>query len=332
MTDFSGKKCLICNKIFSEKDDIVVCPDCGTPYHRECYKQEGKCINTELHASGMSWQQAEEHLNRNAQSHIICPNCGTHNDNDCLFCKSCGIPLNINVYNNTPQNIYSRYNNQGINNTGNSNSNQNQNIYRNISIQPFLINFSDPLCGYNPDEEFDGIKLREIGDFVENNTHYYIPVFKRIKTTGRNLALNFIAMLFPELYFANRKMPLIALAFMLVKILLAVPRYIFSFNELDYGPLSQIAANFNTKSADFELVNTLSIILNYAMMFLSGGFANYFYYKNTIRKIKKIKAKTPPENLSITLRKKGGTSAALLVIFICLMFVPILGLYTYLLF
>lgn len=35
--DYRGQHCPICGKEFCDGDDIVVCPECGTPYHRECY-------------------------------------------------------------------------------------------------------------------------------------------------------------------------------------------------------------------------------------------------------------------------------------------------------
>ena len=41
--DFYKYKCPVCNKQFKESDDIVVCPDCGAPHHRECWEKEGKC-------------------------------------------------------------------------------------------------------------------------------------------------------------------------------------------------------------------------------------------------------------------------------------------------
>ena len=55
MATYTGAKCKVCQEPFKDGDDIVVCPDCGTPYHRECYKKAGKCINDELHESGGSW-------------------------------------------------------------------------------------------------------------------------------------------------------------------------------------------------------------------------------------------------------------------------------------
>ena len=49
MANYTGKKCFSCGEVFKDGDDIVVCPECGTPYHRECYLKEGKCINDALH-------------------------------------------------------------------------------------------------------------------------------------------------------------------------------------------------------------------------------------------------------------------------------------------
>ena len=57
MANYNGSKCIVCNMEFNDSDDIVVCPECGTPYHRDCYKQVGECINTELHDNGISWNQ-----------------------------------------------------------------------------------------------------------------------------------------------------------------------------------------------------------------------------------------------------------------------------------
>ena len=56
---YKGEKCFYCNEEFNDNDDVVVCPECGTPYHRTCYKQAGSCINHQLHESGESWKASE---------------------------------------------------------------------------------------------------------------------------------------------------------------------------------------------------------------------------------------------------------------------------------
>ena len=39
--NYMGKPCPVCSRTFREEDDIVVCPKCGAPYHRECYEEKG---------------------------------------------------------------------------------------------------------------------------------------------------------------------------------------------------------------------------------------------------------------------------------------------------
>ncbi len=53
---YTGNKCPVCNKAFNPEEDIVVCPLCGTPHHRECYKQNGECANAERHNEGYRWE------------------------------------------------------------------------------------------------------------------------------------------------------------------------------------------------------------------------------------------------------------------------------------
>lgn len=49
--DFKKFICPVCNNAFKDGDDVVVCPDCGTPHHRECWKITGKCFNENLHGT-----------------------------------------------------------------------------------------------------------------------------------------------------------------------------------------------------------------------------------------------------------------------------------------
>ncbi len=48
---YTNYKCPVCNNQFTEDDDVVVCPECGTPHHRECYIQNGKCANADKHGT-----------------------------------------------------------------------------------------------------------------------------------------------------------------------------------------------------------------------------------------------------------------------------------------
>ena len=64
--DFTSIKCPVCDRVFIDGDDIVVCPKCGAPYHRECYESKGKCIFPDLHKSKTSWK--DYNAEKNAES------------------------------------------------------------------------------------------------------------------------------------------------------------------------------------------------------------------------------------------------------------------------
>ena len=68
----TGEKCFVCGQVFTDNDDVVVCPDCGTPYHRACWQKNGACVNLPLHESGKSWQP-EKKAEEEAQMLRICP-------------------------------------------------------------------------------------------------------------------------------------------------------------------------------------------------------------------------------------------------------------------
>lgn len=49
--DFKNYFCPVCNNKFTDDDDVVVCPECGIPHHRDCYFSNGGCFNEEKHNS-----------------------------------------------------------------------------------------------------------------------------------------------------------------------------------------------------------------------------------------------------------------------------------------
>lgn len=52
---YENQPCPVCKENFQTNDDIVVCPVCGTPHHRDCYKKNGECGNFEKHNNGFRW-------------------------------------------------------------------------------------------------------------------------------------------------------------------------------------------------------------------------------------------------------------------------------------
>ena len=71
---YENQPCPVCQENFVASDDIVVCPVCGTPHHRDCYKKNGECGNFEKHNDGFRWapenteEPTNEPVNNNANN------------------------------------------------------------------------------------------------------------------------------------------------------------------------------------------------------------------------------------------------------------------------
>ena len=63
MINYVGTPCPVCKQKFTEDEPRpVVCPDCGAPYHRACYTEEGECIFTDKHKDGYTWSIGLEEI------------------------------------------------------------------------------------------------------------------------------------------------------------------------------------------------------------------------------------------------------------------------------
>ena len=333
MFDYTGYECKSCGKKFTENDDIVVCPECGTPYHRDCYKKEGRCINDDLHSRHVSWKADNEEKEQSSAS-PKCTMCGSKLRDDQLFCDNCGAPTEFYLRSNNLERDRNA-NGQSASPYGSAPQGRNEggameNMY------PYMINFSDPLCGFNPEEEYsEGLNTRDIADYVGTNTHYYLPKFKAMKETGFKLSMNFPAMFFPEFYFAYRKMPLIALLVLLIKTIISIPSVAVSMaSMLNENGLKDIMINMypsfesvitrlaglDLSSGSLIIMYNICSVINMLIVFVFAAFSNYFYYRSVISKGSKIKkaAVESGMNYSMLLKSSGGTSVGTMILFIIL--------------
>ena len=88
MPKYYGCPCEGCGKPLTLQDDIVVCPDCGAPYHRVCYEKLSQCIHRPAHAAGYEWKFPYE------ESQLrTCPSCGERTLRDEETCRCCAMRL-----------------------------------------------------------------------------------------------------------------------------------------------------------------------------------------------------------------------------------------------
>ncbi|MCD7873207.1 MAG: DUF2628 domain-containing protein [Clostridiales bacterium] len=179
---YENEKCPVCGKVFKEGDDIVTCPQCGTPHHRECYNSNGGCVNKQLHSTGFSYKRSENKNEDKAQE----------NSQNPKIEKPAAPPLfNFPDFNeNSEKNDY------------NKNSSEYQPHFKN---NPFVINKS---------ETIDGVSAIDIAFAVSTNYHKFIPKFRK----NRLVNWNWSAFIFGPYYLLFRKMYGIGALFMSVEI------------------------------------------------------------------------------------------------------------------
>ncbi len=97
-----NEKCPVCDKLFTKDDDIVFCPHCGTPHHRECYNKTGHCINADKHNTGFEYKsekadfiQPKDDTAKNNEYYHTEENANTDNQNYSQFNHTAGVNFNV---------------------------------------------------------------------------------------------------------------------------------------------------------------------------------------------------------------------------------------------
>jgi hypothetical protein len=338
--NYKGMKCPVCDKPFSADDDIVVCPQCGAPYHRECYKKVGQCIYTDRHGTPDAWQPPK--LDEPSQEETKrCPHCGANNVKDAQFCAHCGQSFpNDNTPPRDTSFPYQTRSREGQEQRPNGWGNvppqngfppQGSNIPPDYGF-PFIF---DPLGGVAPNEPIEGIPAGDVAKYVQGNTPYYLPVFMSISHFGRN-RFNFSAFLFQGIWMIYRKMywigsiftalqAVLLFAYMFVSKYYTAPLYnklfalagvttsdYYSMTAAQQNALVNQIAQLTPLQKLVVISPMLFLLCQLAIMLISGILANRLYLKNCVSQIKRIQAETEnPSDYPIRLQQEGGMNTVL---------------------
>lgn len=316
--DFLGIPCPVCSRNFREDDDIVVCPKCGAPYHRECYQEKGKCIFTDLHKNNKNWEYVppEDKKEGSDDSIRYCIRCGEKNPANAIVCKKCGSFMSREF----PDSYMPPA-------SGNAAGSNDPGAFPGGT--PITV-FLDPMGGVSPDEDFDGVTGAELSKYVGTNTSYYLPLFKKIKKGGIG-RFNFCACFFTCAWYLYRKQYLkgaiLALLYLIFEIGSAVITMYYAApikNEASkhisddsvYALREYIVWIWNNKSPAQLLIFLMPYILAFlllGMRILCGLFGNKSYYKNSVSKVKAIKnnKEISEEKRSDTIKRTGGVNSAI---------------------
>ena len=289
-----GVSCVRCHAYLFPEDDIVYCPVCGAPHHRECYNQLGHCALEEFHGTDRQYdkvkareeeQAAAEMPNtgENAEGLITCQMCHEKYDFALNACPKCGAP--------------------NIAKAGGS-----------------FVNF-DFLGGVPADYDIgDGITADEAKRFVAANTPRYIPKFAVLNAKNK-LSWNWLAFLFPCGWMLSRKMyknGIIAGLLTVISSLFYLP-FMNAINNLGTTPgetqaqiMQSIYEHLPKMGAAVIAALLAGFVLNIAVRLLSALFGDYLYKQYAISSIKTIRAES--EDMDYDYRKKGGVNIFLFLL------------------
>lgn len=289
-----GVSCVRCHAYLFPEDDIVYCPVCGAPHHRECYNQLGHCALEEFHGTDRQYdkvkareeeQAAAEMPNtgENAEGLITCQMCHEKYDFALNACPKCGAP--------------------NIAKAGGS-----------------FVNF-DFLGGVPADYDIgDGITADEAKRFVAANTPRYIPKFTVLNAKNK-LSWNWLAFLFPCGWMLSRKMyknGVIAGLLTVISSLFYLP-FMNAINNLGTTPgetqaqiMQSIYEHLPKMGAAVIAALLAGFVLNIAVRILSALFGDYLYKQYAISSIKTIRAES--EDMDYDYRKKGGVNIFLFLL------------------
>lgn len=318
--DFTEYKCPVCEKQFAKGDDIVVCPECGAPHHRECYEEVGHCFYEDKHSDDFSFEELnnDNDSEDNDSDTIVCPRCKAVNPKEIFYCQQCGLPLGKQDNNNQNYNQYNQQNQQPF---GQQPFGQ--------GGMPFGAGFNyDPMAGLNNNEPIaEDVTAGEMSKFVGKNTPYFLTVFNRINKTGTS-KYNFAAFIFSGMYFLYRKMIGLGIIVSIVTIglmvgsyyVLTMPAYQEAYSIVAQTSYNSMFSLFYTDTSvlSFEqlIIFNLPFVLNilmFAFRLLFGAIANRCYYKHCSKKIRAIKSKEETSNINQQLESKGGVNLPLAI-------------------
>ncbi len=311
--EFTQYSCPVCDKRFVSGDDVVVCPECGAPHHRECYEQLGHCFYEDRHAQGFSFEQTqadaqqEDSAADEAAQYVRCPRCGTENAKTDFYCSKCGMPLNAQDMNRQAPPF------------------QNQQARPGQGI-PFGFGAAgtpayDPMMGLSPDEEIaSGVTAAEASKFVGKNTPYFLAVFKRLRQFGSG-KFSFSAFLFSGAYFLYRKMYLPGIIVIALMIGLTVGSaylmmsgdWISNYNALLSNVQKGNAVNMFSAQGASLLLPALLSGLRFVIMLICGFTANRAYYRHMEKTVGEIKQNEAEADVTRTIEAKGGVNLPMAV-------------------
>ncbi|MBR4858758.1 MAG: DUF2628 domain-containing protein [Clostridia bacterium] len=325
--NYENAPCPVCGRPLSEGDDIVVCPVCATPQHRECWMENGRCANDDLHASGYIWNKnssanyEEPAVTEELSDVKACHVCNSENPADALHCGNCGA-----LFGQTQEPVSKKCAFCGKENSDDA-------LHCNQCGAP--LNIAQGNAGYiagtdiPADEKIGENAAGDLATYVQASAHRYIRKFKKFES-GKKISFNFAAFFFAPYWFFYRKLykagAFFLVAFVTASILLsgltgqitaAVEEYSVNVTELGIyeemtdEQLEEIAPQMEKYASEMiaKTKNPLLITAAVALVLrlICALAANRLYYKKILDDLKLINETVQASHMRrMMIAHKGG--------------------------
>ena len=273
-----NEKCAVCHAYLFEDDDVVHCPECGAPHHRECYAALGHCGLEQFHGTENQYKKEDaKEKEPEIENAVFCGMCGQKYSAEQNVCPNCNTPNAIKMGTRT-------------------------------------INF-DFMGGVPDDTDLgDGVTAKEAKEFVATNTHRYLPKFLKFKQ-GKKASWNWLAFLTPCGWLLSRKMYLLGAILGAVQIactLFMIP-FESALTNLGVAEARGYMEIMQIVSENIGIIGTYTVIaaavgvaVNLLLRIMLGIFGDLIYKRRVISTIKEIKQSDDDKQEAF--RKKGGVS------------------------
>lgn len=335
MYNYINQPCAHCGKHLHEEDDVVVCPVCAAPQHRECWNEEGHCANEALHESGFEWSpKGSESVpgdgSENSGDKKICHVCGSENPVDVFHCGSCGALLDGEAkpgekitcgFCGTENPADGRVCSQCGAPLAFQSSFFNQNIYMSGVDLP-------------ESEKLEEVTVGDAALYVQSSAKRYIPKFKKI-SDGNKVSFNWAAFIFAPYWFFYRKLYKAGIFFVVLFISISLMTYgtesqlletsqdfrtqletlsqEYTGKESDEKAMAEYAEKEEKLLTDYaaKVKKPLAISLGVSIgeKLICGFIANYLYYRKMQKDMEAIRSAEGNDIMKKSLiMRAGGTS------------------------
>lgn len=291
---YTGNICDGCGKVFEDGDDVIVCPECATAQHRECYEKNNRCVNAHLHKDGFVWKAQNtpspkikaEKMEEKAET-FPCPNCGHHNPKGTRNCENCGMKLvvfgidiadsmgeNNPAVNNTPKTDIPRYEapftlgvGEGFEEDKTPAQTEESTYSEEVvnetpadspvspeQVQESLIRSIE---NSGPDFFVDGVHVNLLATLIGPNAYKYIEKFKKLEL-GKKISFNWAAFFFSSSWLFYRKLYKVGIIFVTISMMLSIlvtPNIMEAMNAL-----MQFFADMETSAAVMDEATVMAVM------------------------------------------------------------------------